>query len=124
MEKNSSNGKQNYEGFCLDLLEAIAEHLGFSYTLYLVPDGKFGAQDTTTKEWNGLVKELIDKVKRNIYYLSDYFFIALHIYLPFCWASLILFLSYFCPFLLMVNKKLSFTVSSKVIYWIHLECLH
>ena len=46
----------------MDLLKAIAEMLTFQYELYLVPDGKYGAENTTTGEWNGLVREIIDKV--------------------------------------------------------------
>ncbi|XP_015781956.1 glutamate receptor ionotropic, kainate 2-like isoform X1 [Tetranychus urticae] len=63
MRKKDSNltGNDRYEGFCIDLLQSIAEALDFHYELHLVPDGKFGAQDTTTKEWNGLVRELMDK---------------------------------------------------------------
>ncbi|XP_017488759.1 PREDICTED: glutamate receptor ionotropic, kainate 2-like, partial [Rhagoletis zephyria] len=49
------------EGFCVDLLKTIAENLKFQFELYLVPDGKYGAENTTTKEWNGLVREIIDK---------------------------------------------------------------
>lgn len=51
-----------FEGFCIDLLKAIANNLGFQYELYLVPDGKFGAENTTSGEWNGLVREIIDRV--------------------------------------------------------------
>lgn len=51
-----------YEGFCIDLLSAIAKNLGFTYELYEVEDGRFGALDEQTGEWHGLVRELIDKV--------------------------------------------------------------
>ena len=36
--------------------------LNFEYELYIVPDGKFGAENQSTHEWNGLVREIIDKV--------------------------------------------------------------
>ena len=58
----SNNSNDQFEGFCVDLLKAIAEMLTFQYELYLVPDGKYGAENTTTGEWNGLVREIIDKV--------------------------------------------------------------
>ncbi|XP_067125926.1 glutamate receptor ionotropic, kainate 2 isoform X5 [Centruroides vittatus] len=54
-------GNERFEGFCIDLLKTIADLLGFSYELHLVPDKKFGAENTTTGEWNGLVREIIDK---------------------------------------------------------------
>ena len=65
MKKKDANltGNDRYEGFCIDLLQTIAEALDFHYELHLVPDGKFGAQDIATKEWNGLVRELMDKVR-------------------------------------------------------------
>ena len=43
-------------------IQAIADMLKFEYELYFVPDGKFGAENQTTHEWNGLVREIIDKV--------------------------------------------------------------
>ena len=58
----TNNSNDHFEGFCIDLLKAIAEMLNFQYELYLVPDGKYGAENTTTGEWNGLVREIIDKV--------------------------------------------------------------
>ncbi|KAH7645139.1 glutamate receptor [Dermatophagoides farinae] len=57
----TNNSNDHFEGFCIDLLKAIAEMLNFQYELYLVPDGKYGAENTTTGEWNGLVREIIDK---------------------------------------------------------------
>ncbi|OTF69538.1 glutamate receptor, ionotropic kainate 2-like protein [Euroglyphus maynei] len=57
----TNNSNDHFEGFCIDLLKAIAEMLNFQYELYLVPDGKYGAENQTTGEWNGLVREIIDK---------------------------------------------------------------
>ena len=64
MRKKDFNltGNAKYEGFCIDLLQMIAEQLGFQYTIYLVPDNNFGAKNIYTNEWNGMVKELIDRV--------------------------------------------------------------
>ncbi len=44
------------QGFCIDLLEHMAKLVGFNYVLELVPDNNYGAQNVTTKEWNGLVR--------------------------------------------------------------------
>lgn len=54
-------GNDKFEGFCIDLLKTVADSLGFQYELYLVPDAKFGAADGDGN-WNGLVRELMDKV--------------------------------------------------------------
>lgn len=53
-------GKFVFTGYCIDLLDKLQEKLKFSYDVYLVPDGKHGSQDAFTKEWNGMVKEIID----------------------------------------------------------------
>lgn len=54
------NSSAAYEGFCIDLLETIAIQLGFHYELYIVPDNKFGAEDSQGN-WNGMVHELMER---------------------------------------------------------------
>lgn len=56
------SGNTRYEGFCIDLLKEIAHMVGFTYRIELVPDGKYGAYDYETGEWNGIVRQLMDKV--------------------------------------------------------------
>jgi glutamate receptor, ionotropic, invertebrate len=65
-------GNDRYEGFCIDLLKAIAGMVGFNYVIELVPDKKYGALVPETGEWNGIVRQLMDKVSSNrpIYYLT------------------------------------------------------
>nr|CAD7399734.1 unnamed protein product [Timema poppensis] len=54
-------GNSRYEGFCIDLLKEIANMVGFEYRIHLVPDGKYGVYDLDTGEWNGIVRQLMDK---------------------------------------------------------------
>ncbi|KAF5280992.1 hypothetical protein FQA39_LY05197 [Lamprigera yunnana] len=63
MLKPQSNltGNARYEGFCIDLLKEIASMVGFDYRIELVPDGKYGVIDLDTGEWNGIVRQLMDK---------------------------------------------------------------
>ncbi|XP_011303607.1 glutamate receptor ionotropic, kainate 2 isoform X4 [Fopius arisanus] len=63
MLRNSGNfsGNERYEGFCIDLLREIARMVGFTYRIELVPDGKYGVYDYETGEWNGIVRQLMDK---------------------------------------------------------------
>lgn len=80
MLKSGGNfsGNERYEGFCIDLLRNIAELVGFTYRIELVPDGKYGVYDYETGEWNGIVRQLMDKV--NIFFFiifSVYFFIII-----------------------------------------------
>src|SRR6218665_4082439 len=46
-----------YEGFSIDLLNALAKKLGFSYSLYPVPDGHRGDR-LPLGHWTGLFAEI------------------------------------------------------------------
>ncbi|KAM3614317.1 uncharacterized protein V6R79_012619 [Siganus canaliculatus] len=52
-------GNDRFEGYCIDLLKELANILGFTYEIRLVPDGKYGSQDEKG-QWNGMVRELIE----------------------------------------------------------------
>uniref|UniRef100_A0A3P8VC89 Glutamate receptor n=1 Tax=Cynoglossus semilaevis TaxID=244447 RepID=A0A3P8VC89_CYNSE len=52
-------GNDRYEGYCAELAAEIAKHLGLSYRLELVSDGKYGSRDLESKMWNGMVGELV-----------------------------------------------------------------
>lgn len=55
-------GNDRFEGYCIDLLRELSTILGFSYEIRLVEDGKYGAQEDASGQWNGMVRELIDHV--------------------------------------------------------------
>ncbi|XP_065574723.1 glutamate receptor ionotropic, kainate 2-like isoform X11 [Artemia franciscana] len=63
LRHNAANltGNARYEGFCVDLLKAISAIVGFQYVIEFGPDKIYGAPDPDTGEWNGLVKQLIEK---------------------------------------------------------------
>lgn len=65
-------GNARFEGFSVDLLKLIAEVVGFNYVLEVVPDGKYGTLDPGTGEWNGVIKQLSDKVGRITLYSTAY----------------------------------------------------
>ena len=50
-----------YEGYSIDLLKELSKAMNFSYELYEVTDGQYGRMNEMS-EWNGMVKELMDKV--------------------------------------------------------------
>ncbi|XP_053959026.1 ionotropic receptor 25a isoform X1 [Anastrepha ludens] len=54
------NTPKGYKGYCIDLINEIAEIVHFDYTIQEVEDGKFGNMDEKG-EWNGIVKKLMDK---------------------------------------------------------------
>lgn len=62
VKEGNMTGNDKYEGFCIDLLNKIATQIGFHYSIRLVPDKMYGVFDTETKQWNGIVKELMDRV--------------------------------------------------------------
>lgn len=55
----SEPGKYVLMGYCIDFIEKLQEKLKFSYEIYLVPDGNYGSQDSISKEWNGMVNEIL-----------------------------------------------------------------
>ncbi|XP_076667724.1 glutamate receptor ionotropic, kainate 2 isoform X2 [Andrena cerasifolii] len=50
-----------YEGFCIDLIEEISKLLNFKYEFELVPDGNYGRYNKETKQWDGLIRRLLDR---------------------------------------------------------------
>lgn len=72
MVKDDTNltGNARYEGFCIDMLKWIASQVGFQYAIRLVPDHKYGVYDPETKQWNGIVRELVDKVGTQVGFLN------------------------------------------------------
>lgn len=61
-ENRNLTGNDRFEGFCIDLLRRIAGQIGFQYTIQLVPDNMYGVYDRQKKQWNGIVRELMEKV--------------------------------------------------------------
>ncbi|XP_073985740.1 glutamate receptor ionotropic, kainate 2 isoform X2 [Rhodnius prolixus] len=61
VREGNITGNARYEGFCIDLLKFVAGQVGFQYAIRLVPDHMYGVYDPDTKQWNGIVKELMDK---------------------------------------------------------------
>lgn len=54
-------GNERYEGYSVDLIDAISKVLGFSYRFEITPDNKYGSFNKVTKKWDGLVKQLLDR---------------------------------------------------------------
>ena len=56
---DSCRGNACFYGYSIDLLARVAADLGFRYTLYEVPDGRYGSLNEFTRQWDGMVNELI-----------------------------------------------------------------
>ncbi|KAL9925587.1 glutamate receptor ionotropic, kainate 2 isoform X1 [Glossina fuscipes] len=53
-------GNARYEGYSMDLIDAIAKKLEFKYEFQLAPDGRYGSYNKDTKQWDGLVRQILD----------------------------------------------------------------
>ena len=77
--KGNFSDNARFEGFCIDLLKEIAKMVGFEYRIELVPDSKYGVIDPVTGEWNGIVRQLIDKVSSESLFFMLSFFLSFFI---------------------------------------------
>lgn len=50
------------QGFCIDILDEISQKMNFRYEIYKVADNQYGSEDENGS-WNGMIRELIDKVQ-------------------------------------------------------------
>ncbi|XP_046727118.1 glutamate receptor ionotropic, delta-2 isoform X2 [Silurus meridionalis] len=60
VSENVLGKPKNYQGFAIDVLDALSNYLGFKYEIYLAPDHKYGSQQADGS-WNGLIGELVFK---------------------------------------------------------------
>ncbi|RNA26254.1 glutamate receptor kainate 2-like isoform X1, partial [Brachionus plicatilis] len=47
------------QGFCIDILDEIANKMNFRYEIYKVADNQYGNEENGS--WNGMIKELVEK---------------------------------------------------------------
>lgn len=62
-EKYPDNEK--YMGFCMDLLKRMAADLGFTYSIHVVKDNKYG-NVLENGTWNGMIGEILSGVRFNV----------------------------------------------------------
>ena len=58
---DNCEGNTCWIGMCDDLIQRLAEDLGFTYEYVKPPDGHWGGYNPVTKRWNGLINELIEE---------------------------------------------------------------
>ncbi|KAK3539794.1 hypothetical protein QTP70_013221 [Hemibagrus guttatus] len=61
VSENVLGKPKKYQGFAIDVLDALSNYLGFKYEIYLAPDHKYGSQQADGS-WNGLIGELVFKL--------------------------------------------------------------
>ncbi|KAL3975719.1 protein-L-isoaspartate(D-aspartate) O-methyltransferase [Sarotherodon galilaeus] len=60
VSENVLGKPKKYQGFSIDVLDALANYLGFKYEIYVAPDHKYGSLQPDG-QWNGLMGELVFK---------------------------------------------------------------
>ena len=60
LNNETLTGNDQFEGYCIDLLEKIASICNFTYKIKLVEDGFHGT--IVNGKFNGIIGELVDKV--------------------------------------------------------------
>ena len=60
LDNETLTGNFQYKGYCIDLIEKIANRCNFTYQIKLVEDGFHGS--VVNGKWNGIIGELIDRV--------------------------------------------------------------
>jgi hypothetical protein len=53
---------EQFEGFGIELIHELSLLLGFNYTFKQQLDNAYGSFNHRTKEWNGMIKELLREV--------------------------------------------------------------
>lgn len=61
VSENVLGKPKKYQGFSIDVLDALSNYLGFKYEIYVAPDHKYGSLQSDG-QWNGLMGELVFKV--------------------------------------------------------------
>lgn len=57
------SGNDRYEGFAVDIIDEIRKLLGFNYTYFVQEDNDYGSFNTTTQQWSGMMKRIIENVR-------------------------------------------------------------
>lgn len=57
-------------GFCIELIDQLANLLQFNYTFVEQPDGVYGNYNNTTRQWTGMMRRLRDDPVTTINFVS------------------------------------------------------
>ena len=65
-QKGRPIGDKKYEGYCIDLIAKIEEFLGIRCEFEIVSDGNYGSLNAQTRQWDGLIKQLLELVSKSL----------------------------------------------------------
>lgn len=71
VSENVLGKPKKYQGYSIDVLDALSNYLGFKYEIYVAPDHKYGSMQPDG-QWNGLMGELVFKVRTTFLYISKH----------------------------------------------------
>lgn len=58
------SGNNRYEGFGVELIQRLAEKLGFNFTFHMHKDGNYGSFNSTSNISTGMVREIMEGVSK------------------------------------------------------------
>uniref|UniRef100_A0A1B6DA51 Glutamate receptor 1 n=2 Tax=Clastoptera arizonana TaxID=38151 RepID=A0A1B6DA51_9HEMI len=61
VEGEGLEGNAQFEGYSMDLIDAISKDLGFKYEFKIVKGNEYGSLNKETKQWSGLIREIQDR---------------------------------------------------------------
>lgn len=77
-------GNARYIGYAVDLIDALAQENGFEYVFVPVADNAYGKYNKETKQWDGIIGELINNVGPvTIGFLSFCYYCSCHLGCPY-----------------------------------------
>jgi len=86
VSENVLGKPKKYQGFSIDVLDALSNYLGFKYEIYVAPDHKYGSLQPDG-QWNGLMGELVFKVRTvstSMFYVLAAGVVAACVFFVFC----------------------------------------
>jgi len=76
-EMRDEEGKEIWEGYCIDFIKELSKHMQFDYDLVIPDDQEFGKR-LPNGEWSGLIGDLVKGVGSSGLFLYLY---TLHTYI-------------------------------------------
>lgn len=72
-------GNDRYEGYAVDLIDALAPILGINYEIIIEDDGNVGTYNNDTQTWDGM----IGKIRAGVNCISTYASTYIQLFLSF-----------------------------------------
>jgi hypothetical protein len=64
-EDPEAQGNDRFVGFMKDVMDELADKVGFNYSLYVEPANRYGTFDERTQQWTGMLGEIKTGVRHD-----------------------------------------------------------